>query len=237
VKQETRLWDSASGETTSMRSKEEAHDYRYFPEPDLPPLDVSPEWIEAIRRELPELPEARKSRLIATHGLGEYDADLLVRLLAGGADYFEAMVAAGAPAKAASNWMQGEVRRKLKDLGRDDMAGFAVSAVRLAELVGLAERGVVSSTVAKEVFETMWTSDETAQTIVDKGGLAQIADKSALAGLVSAVVDANPDAVAQVRAGRNNTFGFLVGQVMKASQGKADPKVVTALLKTAIGDG
>ena len=126
--------------------------------------------------------------------------------------------------------------RKLKELGRDDMAGFQVPAVRLAELVGLAERGVVSSTVAKEVFETMWTSGETAQAIVDKGGLAQIGDESALAGLVSAVIAANPDAVAQVRAGRNNTFGFLVGQVMKASQGKADPKVVTALLKAAIGD-
>ena len=237
VRQETRLWDSASGETTSMRSKEEAHDYRYFPEPDLPPLDLSPEWIDAIRGALPELPEARKRRLIATHGLGEYDADLLVRLLAGGADYFEAMVAAGAPAKAASNWIQGEVRRKLKDLGRDDMAGVAVSAVRLAELVRLAEQGVVSSTVAKQVFETMWMSGESAQTIVDQGALAQIADESALAALVSEVIAAHPDAVAQVRAGRNNTFGFLVGQVMKASQGKADPKVVTALLKTAIGDG
>ena len=235
VQQETRLWDSASGETTSMRSKEEAHDYRYFPEPDLPALDVPADWIAAIEKDLPELPEARKRRFVTTHGLGEYDADLLVRLLDGGADYFEAMVTAGAPAKAASNWMQGEVRRKLKDLGRDTMTGFPLPAQRLAELVVLAERGVISSTVAKEVFEKMWTSGASAQAIVDEGGMAQIDDQSALSALVATVVEANPDAVAQVRAGRNNTFGFLVGQVMKASQGKANPKVVTELLKAAIG--
>jgi aspartyl-tRNA(Asn)/glutamyl-tRNA(Gln) amidotransferase subunit B len=235
VRQETRLWDSAMGETISMRSKEEAHDYRYFPEPDLQPLDVDAAWVASIRASLPELPEARKQRLMAAHGLGEYDADLLVRLIAGGADYFETMVAAGASAKAASNWMQGEVRRKLKDLGADDMARFRIGPAELAELVAITERGVISSTVAKDVFEEMWTSGGRAQAIVDARGLAQIDDRAALAALIAAVVEANPDAVAQVRAGRNNTFGFLVGQVMKASQGKANPKVVSDMLKAAIG--
>ncbi|MEO7193181.1 MAG: Asp-tRNA(Asn)/Glu-tRNA(Gln) amidotransferase subunit GatB [Vicinamibacterales bacterium] len=237
VRQETRLWDSVAGETTSMRSKEEAHDYRYFPEPDLPPLEVDPVWVASIRAALPELPEARKQRLMSSYALNDYDADLLVRLITGGAIYFETLVSAGAPPKAASNWMQGEVRRKLKDAGADDMARFPISAVRLAELISLAERQVISSTVAKDVFEQMCDSAEGAQSIVDKGGLAQIGDESALSALVASVIETNPDAVAQVLAGRNNTFGFLVGQVMKASRGKANPTVVTSLLRAAIGTG
>jgi aspartyl-tRNA(Asn)/glutamyl-tRNA(Gln) amidotransferase subunit B len=205
-----------------MRSKEEAHDYRYFPEPDLPPLDLDPAWIDAIRRSLPELPDARKARLMAAHGLSEYDADLLVRLLAGGADYFEAMIAAGAPAKAASNWLQGEVRRRLKDLGAEDVAQVPVPPAALAELVILADRGVVSSTVAKDVLDRMWISGRSAPAIIEAEGLGQIGDEAALADL---------GAVAQYRAGRTNTFGFLVGQAMKASEGKANPKVVSDLLR------
>jgi aspartyl-tRNA(Asn)/glutamyl-tRNA(Gln) amidotransferase subunit B len=231
VVQETRLWDSDLGETVSMRSKEEAHDYRYFPEPDLQPLDVPLEWVEIIRAALPELPEARKQRLMATHGLTDYDADLLVRLIVGGADYFEATVAAGAPAKAASNWMQGEIRRRLKDLGEDNMASVPVGAAALAELIGLTERNVLSSTVAKEVFETMWATGRDAQAIVDEGGLAQTGDESAIVALVTAVLDENPDAVAQFRKGRTNIVGFLVGQVIKKSQGKANPKVVSDLMR------
>ena len=231
VRQETRLWDSDRGETTSMRSKEEAHDYRYFPEPDLPPLDLDPAWVEAIRRSLPELPEARKARLMTSYGLSDYDADLLVRLLAGGADYFEAMIAAGAPAKAASNWLQGEVRRRLKDLGADDIAQVPVRPEALAELVVLADRGVVSSTVAKEVLDKMWVSGRSAQAIIEAEGLSQIGDEAALTELVAGVIARHGDAVAQYRAGRANTFGFLVGQVMKASEGKANPKVVGDLLR------
>jgi aspartyl-tRNA(Asn)/glutamyl-tRNA(Gln) amidotransferase subunit B len=234
VVQETRLWDSDLGETTSMRSKEEAHDYRYFPEPDLAPLVVDAAWLALAKDGLPELPEARKQRLMAAHGLGEYDADLLVRLIAGAADYFEAMVGAGAPAKAASNWIQGEIRRRLKDLGAEDMAGVQVAPEALAGLIGLTERGVISSTVAKDVFEKMWGTGRTAQAIVDAEGLAQIADTSALEALVRQVLEGNADAVAQYRAGRTNAIGFMVGQVMKASQGKANPKVVTDLLKTAL---
>jgi aspartyl-tRNA(Asn)/glutamyl-tRNA(Gln) amidotransferase subunit B len=219
-----------------MRSKEEAHDYRYFPEPDLPPLDLDPAWVEAIRRSLPELPEARKTRFIAAYGLTEYDADLLVRLLTGGADYFEAMVAAGAPAKAASNWLQGEIRRRLKDLGVDDVRQVPLPPAALAELVVLADRGVVSSTVAKDVLDKMWVTGRSAQTIIDAEGLAQIGDEAALADLVAGVIAAHPDAVAQYRAGRTNTFGFLVGQVMRASGGKADPKVASALLRKLVAE-
>jgi len=235
VRQETRLWDSDLGETQSMRSKEEAHDYRYFPEPDLPPLRVSAAWIDHIRGGLPELPEARKARLMHSYGLNDYDADLLVRLMSGGADYFEAMVRAGAPPKAASNWIQGEIRRRLKDAGDENMAAVRVPPDALAELVDLVERNVISSTVAKDVFDKMWATGARAAAIVDAEGLAQIGDEAALAAIVADVVARHPDPVAQFRAGRTNALGFLVGQVMKASQGKANPKIVTALLQRALG--
>ena len=235
VVQETRLWDSDLGETTSMRSKEGAHDYRYFPEPDLQPLDVPASWVDTIRASLPELPEARKRRLMASHGLTDYDADLLVRLITGGADYFEATVAAGAPAKAASNWMSGEIRRRLKDLGSDNMTAVPVDPTALAELIGLTERNVLSSTVAKEVFDKMWITGKRAQGIVDEEGLAQTGDESTIVALVASVVAENADAVAQFRSGRTNIMGFLVGQVIKKSQGKANPKVVSELMKKALG--
>jgi aspartyl-tRNA(Asn)/glutamyl-tRNA(Gln) amidotransferase subunit B len=237
VRQETRLWNSDTGETASMRSKEDAHDYRYFPEPDLPPLVVDDGWVNEIRLALPELPDARKARLMAEHGLSDYDADLLVRLLAGGADYFEAMVRAGASPKAASNWLQGEVRRMLKDLGADDMARVPVPAEALAELARLTEEGVVSSTVAKDVLATMWSSGRRAREIIDAAGLGQIGDAAALSAIVADVVAKSPDAVSQYRAGKTNAFGFLVGQVMKASGGKANPRVVGDLLKKSLGDG
>ena len=164
-----------------MRSKEEAHDYRYFPEPDLPPLIVDESWVSSIRAELPELPAARVKRFVAAYGLSEYDANVIGRLIPGGAQYFEAVVAAGAPAKAAGNWIQGEVRRKLKDLGVDDVAESAVSPRALAELVGLVESGVLSTSVAKQVFETMWSTGRAAQDIVKADSLAQIGDEGALA--------------------------------------------------------
>jgi aspartyl-tRNA(Asn)/glutamyl-tRNA(Gln) amidotransferase subunit B len=233
--QETRLWDSDREETISMRSKEEAHDYRYFPEPDLPPLDIEERWITDIRSSLPELPEARTRRFVTSLGLSEYDAELLVRLITGGADYFEAVVASGAPAKAASNWIQGEIRRRLKDLGSDDMKHVPVTPGALAELIGLVESGVISSTVGKEVFDKMWSSGRAPRVIVDAEGLAQIGDESQLTALVAQVIADHPDAVAQYRAGRTNTFGFMVGQVMKATGGKANPKVVSGLLKQALG--
>ena len=234
VAQETRLWDSRTGRTEPMRSKEAAHDYRYFPEPDLPPLLVDHAWVDEIRRSLPELPEARKSRLMSQHGLSAYDADLLVRLLAGGADYFEAMVRAGAPAKAAGNWLSGEIRRRLKIAGQDDMAAVPMSAEGLAELVRLAEDGVISSSVAKEVLEKMWTDGRSARAIIDAEGLAQVADADALGAIVDRVMRQHADAVAQFRAGKSAAFGFLVGQVMKASGGTANPKAAADVLRRAL---
>jgi len=234
VRQETRLFDSDRGETLPMRGKEEAHDYRYFPEPDLPPLDVSRATIDAIRASLPELPDAREERFVSQYGLGAYDAEVLVRLMPGAAEYFEATVAAGAPAKAASNWIQGEVRRTLKDLGTDDTSAATISPARLAGLIALVERGAISNTAAKTVFERLWTSDRTAESIVEAEGLAQIDDVALLERLVADVVAAQPDSVAQIRAGRNNVLGFLVGLVMKATSGKANPKRVSELLTRAI---
>ena len=237
ITQETRLWDTSRGETVAMRSKEEAHDYRYFPEPDLPPLVVDSAWVESVRAELPELPAARVQRFVAAYGLSEYDANVIGRLLPGGARYFEAVVAAGAPAKAAGNWIQGEVRRKLKDLGVDDVAHSAVSPQALAELVGLVETGVLSSSVAKQVFETMWSTGRAAKDIVSAEGLAQIGDEGALTTLVREVVDAHPGEVEQARGGKASVLGFLVGQVMKKTGGKANPKLVSELVKRAVNGG
>jgi aspartyl-tRNA(Asn)/glutamyl-tRNA(Gln) amidotransferase subunit B len=235
VRQETRLFDSDTGETSSMRSKEEAHDYRYFPEPDLPPLRVEAAWIQSVRDALPELPEARKQRFVAAYGLSEYDADVIVRL-PGAADYLEHMVKAGASPKSAGNWLQGEVRRKLKDLGLNNMSGVPIPAELLAALMQLFDRGVVSSSVAKDVFEKMWTTGRSAQAIIDAEGLGQIGDEAALAALVADVVARHPDVAAQFRAGKTATLGFLVGQVMKVSGGKANPKVVSDLLRRALTD-
>jgi aspartyl-tRNA(Asn)/glutamyl-tRNA(Gln) amidotransferase subunit B len=237
IKQETRLWDAARGETTAMRSKEEAHDYRYFPDPDLPPLIVDASLVESIRAALPELPAARVRRFVTAYGLSEYDANVIARLLPGGAQYFEAAVGAGAPPKAAGNWIHGEVRRKLKEGGVEDIAGSAVPPAALADLIRLVERGVISNTVAKQVFETMWSTGRAAGEIVDAEGLAQIGDESALTAVVRDVLDAHPSEVAQVLAGKNNVLGFLVGQVMKRTAGKANPKLVSDLVRRAINGG
>jgi aspartyl-tRNA(Asn)/glutamyl-tRNA(Gln) amidotransferase subunit B len=234
IHQETRLFDNATGRTESMRSKEEAHDYRYFPEPDLPPLVVSAAWIQSARDAMPELPEARQTRFTSAYGLSDYDANLLVRLIDGGADYFEATVKAGASAKAASNWILGEVRRLLKDAGKDGMHAVPIAPDALAELAGLTERDVISSTVAKEVLTKMWTSGDRAAAIVEREGLAQVGDTGALGAAIADVLAANPDAVAQYRAGKTNAFGFLVGQAMKAMKGKANPKMINELLKAAL---
>ena len=233
VRQETRLWNSETGETVSMRSKEEAHDYRYFPEPDLPPLAVDEAWVEAIRSELPELPGARKARFVAAYGLSPYDADVIVRL-PNGAAYFEVMVHAGATPKAAGNWVQGEIRRKLKEAGAEDVSYVPIPAAELAELVKLTEQGVVSSSAAKGVFEKMWTTGHGAQAIIEAEGLAQVGDEAALSAIVAEVIAKNPGPVQQYRGGRTATLGFLVGQVMKSSDGKANPKVVNELLRKAL---
>jgi aspartyl-tRNA(Asn)/glutamyl-tRNA(Gln) amidotransferase subunit B len=229
VVQETRLFDSAQGRTYSMRSKEEAHDYRYFPEPDLPPLVIDRARREAIASTLPELPEARMQRFIRDHALPEYDANLLTQTR-GLADYFEAVAAASGNPKAASNWIMGELLRTMKERNLD-IDRVPLRAEALAGLIAVVDRGTISSTVAKDVFAKMFESGRSADEIVATDGLAQNSDADALLALVREAMAASPDAVAQVRKGRNNAFGFLVGHVMKASKGKANPKVVTELLK------
>jgi aspartyl-tRNA(Asn)/glutamyl-tRNA(Gln) amidotransferase subunit B len=233
VVQETRLFDSAQGRTYSMRSKEEAHDYRYFPEPDLPPLIVNEARRGAIAATLPELPEARMQRFVLEYGLPAYDANLLTQTR-GLADYFEAVAKASGNPKAASNWIMGEVLRTMKE--RDTtIERVPLTAEALAGLIQVVDRGTISSTVAKDVFAKMYDSGRSAQDIVQAEGLAQNSDADALLGYVRDAIAASPDAVEQLRKGRNNAFGFLVGHVMKASKGKANPKVVTELLKKELG--
>jgi aspartyl-tRNA(Asn)/glutamyl-tRNA(Gln) amidotransferase subunit B len=235
VVQETRLWDSPAGRTVSMRSKEEAHDYRYFPDPDLPAVVVDAARIQAIRAAMPELPDARRRRLVEQYAIPEYDAGQLTQARAV-ADYFEATVAAGAQPKTASNWIMGELARKLKAQGAD-IAASPVAAERLAGLLVLIEKGTISGSMAKEVFEKMYTTGRSAAAIVDAEGLAQIDDEAHIARLIADVVAANGDAVAQYRAGKASTFGFLVGQVMRAAKGKANPQRVNELLQKTLASG
>ena len=232
VDHETRLWDADAGRTVTMRGKEEAHDYRYFPEPDLPPLALEPAWIEEVRRQLPELPEARRRRFVEQYALPEYDASVLTtsRELA---DYFEATAAASGNAKASSNWVMGALTARLNDLG------IAIDAVplqpqALAGLIRLIDAGKISGPVTRDVFDKMFTSGRTAEQIVESEGLARIDDQEAIASAIRDVVDANPKAVAEFRAGKQQTFGFLVGQVMKATKGKANPALVNDLLRRAL---
>jgi aspartyl-tRNA(Asn)/glutamyl-tRNA(Gln) amidotransferase subunit B len=229
VRQETRLWDAAGGRTIAMRSKEEAHDYRYFPEPDLPPLVVDEGRIARVRAAMPELPDARRKRFVAAYGLPEYDAGVLTQT-ADLADYFERVARASGSAKAASNWVMGELLRLLK--AHDQAVGDApMRPEALAGLIRLVQQGTISSSIAKEVFATMYASGRSADEIVQAEGLAQIGDEAALVALVREVIAANADAVAQYRAGRQQTFGFLVGQVMKGSRGKANPTLAGELLR------
>jgi aspartyl-tRNA(Asn)/glutamyl-tRNA(Gln) amidotransferase subunit B len=232
IVQETRLWDANAARTVSMRSKEHAHDYRYFPEPDLPPLVVDAERIARIRAEMPELPAARRERFVQQYALPPYDAGQLTTSR-GLADYFEAAVAAGAPAKAASNWIMGDVARTLNERHLDITAS-PISPARLAGLLSLIDKGALSGSMAKTVFEKIVATGRSADDIVKAEGLAQIDDDAQLRVLIEDVLAKNGDAVAQLRAGKSATFGFLVGQVMKAAAGKANPKRVNELLQKAI---
>jgi aspartyl-tRNA(Asn)/glutamyl-tRNA(Gln) amidotransferase subunit B len=232
VKQETRLFDSATGHTVSMRSKEEAHDYRYFPDPDLPAVVVDAARVEAIRAQMPELPAARRERFVGSYGLPEYDAGQLTQTRAL-SDFFESAVRAGAAPKAASNWMMGELARLLKESSRD-ISESPVSPGQLAGLLALIDKGTISGAIAKGVFEKMVASGRSADSIVAAEGLTQIDDESQIVDMIAGVLAKNADAVAGYRAGKTATFGFLVGQVMKAAAGKANPKRVNDLLKRAL---
>ncbi len=230
VVQETRLFDADRHETRSMRSKEEANDYRYFPDPDLLPVELDEAFLEAVRKTLPELPDARKERLVSEHGLSEYDAGVLTaaRELA---DYFEAAVqAAGGAGKLTANWVMGELSAALNK-SDCDIGSSPVSAAALGGLLLRIEDGTISGKIAKQVFEAMWNSEGSADDIIEQQGLKQISDSSAIEGIIRDVLENNPKQVEQYRGGQQKLFGFFVGQVMKATQGKANPKQVNELLR------
>jgi aspartyl-tRNA(Asn)/glutamyl-tRNA(Gln) amidotransferase subunit B len=229
IVQETRLWDAACGRTFSMRGKEEAHDYRYFPDPDLLPLVIDEDWIERARRSLPELPDARAARFVERFGLPAYDAGVLTsdRELA---DYFEACLQGFAQPKQVSNWIMGPL------LGLLNARGVAIDqapvpAAELAGLLQLVERGAISAKTAKTVFDEMAASGRTAAAVVAENGLSQISDQDALDGIVQAVLEGNPREVEAYRGGKVKLMGFFVGEVMKATRGQANPKSVNEILR------
>lgn len=228
VVQETRTWDEKEGVTKSMRTKEEANDYRYFPEPDLVPFTVSDEYIENIRKSLPELPDARKERYMKEFGLSSEDAVFMTNDKAT-ADYFEAAVEAGADPKACVNWLMGEFASQLSTDGIE-IAKAPVSAEILAALLKLISKGTISGKIAKKVFATMWKEGGNPEEIVKAQGLVQISDTAELSKLVDEVVGKNPKAVEDFKAGKKKAVGALVGQIMKATKGKANPRVINELL-------
>jgi len=233
LQQETRLYDPASNRTTVMRTKEEADDYRYFPEPDLSPLVLDAAWVEKIRGTLPELPAARRARFVAEYKLPEYDAGVLTQSMAL-ADYFEKVAAGSGNAKAASNWVMGELTRKLNET-KDPIESAPLAPDALAELIVLIEKGTITGPIAKEVFEKMYGSGRRAADIVASEGLARIDDQSAIDKIVADVLEGHAAIVAEYRAGKTKTFGFLVGQVMKATAGKADPARVNESVRRVLG--
>lgn len=229
VKQETRTWDDAKGITMAMRSKEQAHDYRYMPEPDLVPIITTDERIEEIRRSLPELPDARKARLMNELGLSDYDAGIITSSRAM-AEYFDAVVAGKADAKMAANWIMGDLAKHL-NAGGLTIEESPVKASQLAALLGLIDKGTISGKIAKKVFEEMWASGDDPEKIVEEKGLVQITDTGAIEAIVDEVIAANPKAVDDYKGGNKKAIGALVGQVMKKSKGKANPGVVNQLLQ------
>jgi aspartyl-tRNA(Asn)/glutamyl-tRNA(Gln) amidotransferase subunit B len=232
VTQQTMGWDEARGVTVPQRGKEYADDYRYFPEPDLPLLEISREWVEELRAHLPELPEARRSRFVAGYGLSDYDAGVLVAGKAV-ADYYEAAVAAAAERadpKTIANWVTGELFRLMKETGRE-IEAVPVSPQALAELIGLVEEGTINLNTGKEVLADMAASGRSARRIVEERGLAQISDAAALEAIVAQVVEQHPTQVKQYLEGKEQLLGWLMGQVMKATRGKASPQTVQGLLQ------
>ena len=231
VDQETRLFDPTKGETRSMRSKEEAHDYRYFPDPDLLPLVLDPAWVKEIEASLPELPDAKKARFQSQYGLSAYDAGVLIAEQAK-ADFYEA-AAKGRDAKLVANWVTNDLAAKLSAAGQE-ISESPIGPAAIAELVQLIEEGVISSKIAKDVFERMWAGEGGAAEIVEKQGLKQVSDTGALEKIIDELIAANPGQAAAVKA-KPQAIGWFVGQVMKATQGKANPGVINQLLKTKLG--
>ena len=232
VTQETRLFDHARGETRAMRSKEDAHDYRYFPDPDLLPLVLDEVWVEGLRAGLPELPDAKRVRFVVQYGLSPYDAGVLVAEQAT-AGFYEA-VARGRDAKAAANWVMGDLFAALNRTGRA-IEDSPVSAVSLGKMLDLVADGTINGRIAKDVFEAMVETGHGPGAIVEARGLRQVTDAGAIDAAIAAVLAANPDKVEQYRGGKDKLFGFFVGQVMKATAGKGNPALINEALRTKLG--
>ena len=233
INQETRLWNLERGETVVMRSKEEAHDYRYFLDPDLVPLKLEKEWIDGCRKHVAELPATRMRRFVSEFALSEYDAGVLTASKAV-ADYFESCVKLFNQSKTVSNWVMGELTRELNNSGTDASAS-PISSERLVSLLQLVEQGTISLKVAREIFQEVYSSGKMPEQIVQEKGLLQVSDEGALDTIIEEVLSKNPTQVAQFKEGKQQVLGFLVGQVMKASGGKANPGKVNELLKKRLG--
>ncbi|HQI36763.1 MAG TPA: Asp-tRNA(Asn)/Glu-tRNA(Gln) amidotransferase subunit GatB [Syntrophales bacterium] len=229
VIQETRLWDDAQGVTLPMRGKEEAHDYRYFPDPDLVTVAIGAEWVEEIRRNMPELPLEKRERFLRDYGIPAYDAGVLTmsRALA---DYYEEVVRLCGRPKIAANWVMGDLLRFLNE-DRRDIKDCPIPAASLAEMIRLIEEGTISGKMAKEISEEMYRTGKGPKEIIEEQGLVQITDEAALIPVIEKVIAANPTQLAQYRGGKDKLFGYFVGQVMKATQGKANPQLINELLK------
>ncbi|MGJ7511859.1 Asp-tRNA(Asn)/Glu-tRNA(Gln) amidotransferase subunit GatB [Variovorax sp. GT1P44] len=234
IQQATVLFDPDTGETRAMRTKEDAADYRYFPDPDLPPLAIAAEWIDRVRAEMPELPRAMAERYVQQHALSEYDATQLTQspALAG---YFDAAVSAGAAPKLASNWITGEIARRLNQQDIE-ITEAPVTAAQLAKLIERINDGTISNNAARQVFDALWTGEsQDVDAVIEAKGLKQMSDSGALEKIIDAVLATNQKNIDEYRAGKDKAFNALVGQVMKASQGKANPAQVNALLKAKLG--
>jgi aspartyl-tRNA(Asn)/glutamyl-tRNA(Gln) amidotransferase subunit B len=233
VVQETRLWDVEAGVTRPMRTKEYAHDYRYFPEPDLVLMEIDPEWVEEIRRSLPELPAQRLERFIRDYNIPEYDARILTSRKAL-ADYFERCVQCFPKPKVVSNWIMVDILGALSARGME-IEEFPIPPERLADLLKLVEDGTINQRTAKDVFSEMLDTGKGPEEIVRSKGLTQISDEGTIAEIVEKVLAENMDAVESYRKGKEKAFGFLVGQVMRETRGKANPQIVNRILKEKIG--
>ncbi len=229
IVQETRLFNPDTGETATMRSKEHAHDYRYFPEPDLVPLRVSGKWLAEVKSQMPELPAVKRARFLTEYGLREYDANVLTAARAT-SEYFETVASVSGDPRASANWVMGDLMGALKAAGKE-ISQSPVSPQHLGELLKLVGAGEISNKLAKEIFEKMFSTGEAAPVIIEREGLKQISDTGALEKIVDAVIAANPKQLEQYRSGKTTVMGFFVGQIMRATKGQADPAAVNELLK------
>ncbi len=232
IDQETRRWDDVKGISTVMRTKEDAQDYRYFPEPDLLPIIVSDEWIEEIRKTIPELPEQRRSRYVEEYGLPEYDAFILTSSKKT-ADFFDQTVTLGAAPKTVSNWLMGDIAKLVND-HELEAGDIPFTPAHLAALIALIEKGAISNSAAKKVLNEMFNNPEEPEKIVDRLGLSQVSDEGAIMQMIQDVMAQNAQSVADYKAGKDKAMGYLVGQVMRVSRGKANPQVINKLLKEAL---